>query len=298
VEKQNVSGAPVNPLYKERVHVAFLGWEIDRIVRPVLEMRGNRLILICFPKDKEKAWPYLEEIKRQLNDEKIPVEIIQESLYKLVELLSVLNKVFQVERLKGNEIFINVSAGTKISACASTIAAMAAKDVTAYYVHMDTYYPRDNPAFKKDNRLQTLTTGFKDTSMLPECQIMVPDQKYIKTLHAIKKMSEKGDGHARVYIKDLIDFLKAQRVINVKPNKEPRKETSSEYMAIKAIMLKLVQWNYLTISPKKRYRYVELTSKGRNAIDMYLDFNLDDKDLRANKDASIVAWIDLLKERD
>ncbi|MEX2683869.1 MAG: DUF6293 family protein [Candidatus Sigynarchaeota archaeon] len=298
METQNASRAPTNPLYKEKVHVAFLGWEIERIVRPVVEMHGNRLVIICFPKENEKAWPYLEEIKRQLEDKGIPVEVIQESLYKLVELISVLNKVFQVERLKGNEILINVSAGTKITACASTIAAMASKDVTAYYVHMDTYYPRDNPAFKKDNPLQTLTTGFKDTTMLPQCQITVPEQKYIKTLHAIKKMGKKVDGPSKVYIRDLIESLKTQGIINVKPNKEKRKETSSEYMAIKAILAKLVGWNYVTISPKKRNRYVELTEKGLHAIDMYLSFDLCEADLKANKDASIVEWIDSMKNRE
>jgi hypothetical protein len=296
VEKQDTAKAKVNPLYKEKVHVAFLGWEIDRIVRPVLEMRGNRLVLICFPKEDEKAWDYLVEIKRQLDEKGIPVEIIQESLYELVQLLSILNKVFQVERLKGNEIFINVSAGTKISACASTIAAMSVKDVTAYYVYMDKYYPRDNPAFKRENPLQTLTTGFKDTSTLPECQITLPDQKYIKTLHAIKKMKAKGQ--AKVYIKDLIEYLKEQSVINVKRNVEQRKETSSEYMAIKAIMERLVFWNFLTISPKKRNRFVELTEKGRNAIDMYLSFDLDEAALKENKDASIVEWIDMLKKEE
>ena len=296
VEKQDTTKDQVNPLYKEKVHVAFLGWEVERIVRPILEMRGNRLILICFPQKDEKAWDYLEEIKRQLEAKGIPVEVIKESLYKLVELLSVLNKIFQVERLKGNEIFINVSAGTKISACASTIAAMSTKDVTAYYVRMETYYPADNPAFKQADPLQPLTTGFKDTYTLPECQITLPDQKYIKTLHAIKKMKDKG--HAKVYIKDLIEFLKEQSVINVKRNKEPRKETSSEYMAIKAIMEKLVAWNYLTISLKKRNRFVELTEKGRNAIDMYLSFDLDEVALKENKNASIVDWIGMLKKEE
>ncbi len=191
---------------------------------------------------------------------------------------------------------VEVSAGTKISACASTIAAMAAKDVTAYYVHMNEYFPRDNPAFKQKNPLQTLTSGFKDTFTLPECQITLPDQKYIKTLHAIKKMQEKG--HTKIYIKDLIEFLKEQSVISVKPNKEPRKETSSEYMAIKAIMEKLVGWEYLSISPKRRNRFVELTDKGLNAIDMYLSFDLDEADLKENKNASIVDWIAKLKKEE
>ncbi|NMC05943.1 MAG: hypothetical protein GYA24_12065 [Candidatus Lokiarchaeota archaeon] len=290
------SRSEVNPLYKERVHIAFLGWEVERIVRPILEMRGNRLILICFPQKDEKAWDYLLEIKRQLAAKNIPVEIIQESLYNLVEIMSVLNKVFQVERLKGNEIYINVSAGTKISACAATLAAMSARDVTAYYVYMKYYYPKDNPEFKRGNPLQPLTEGFVGTAMLPECQIMVPDQKYIKTLQAIKKM--KDAGHPRVYIRDLIDFLKKQSIINVRPNVEPRKETSSQYMAIKSLMDKLVTWKYITISPKKRNRFVELTEKGKNAIDMYLSFELDSSDLRENKDAAIVDWIDLLKKAE
>jgi hypothetical protein len=287
--------APVNPLYKERVHVAFLGWEIERIVKPILEMRGNRLIIICFPKDQEGAWAYYEEIKRQLEAKNIKVEVIEESLYAMVDLLAILNKVFQVETRKGNDVYINVSAGTKISACASTIAAMTMPGITAYYVNMKTYYPRDDPNFKKDDALQTLTTGFIKSETLPECQISVPDQKYIRTLHAMTKM--KHEGHDKIYIKDLIEFLKKNSILAVKENVVRRKEKSSEYMAIKKIADKLVEWKYVMMSPKKRNKFLELTEKGMNAVRMYLDFDLGDEDLKENKDKSIVEWITYLGSR-
>jgi len=290
------SEAPVNPLYKEKVHVAFLGWEIERIVRPIIEMRGNRLIMICFPKETEKAWTYYEEIKSQLEEKNIKVEVIEESLYRLVDLLAILNKVFQIESLKGNEIFINVSAGTKITACASTIAAMTMPGIISYYVNMDTYYPRDNPNFKLENPLETLTTGFQKSETLPECQISVPDQKYIKTLHAIKMMQK--EGHEKIYIKDLIEFLKKTNILSVKENKVRRKQTSSEYMAIKKLVDKLVEWKYVAISPKKRNKYVELAEKGTNAIRMYLNFSLGNAELNDNKDKSIVEWISYLGSRE
>lgn len=284
--------APINPLYKEKVHVAFLGWEIERIVRPIIEMKGNRLIILCFPREEEKAWDYYEEIKRQLEVKAIKVEVIEESLYKFVDLLDILNKVFQVETLKGNEIFINVSAGTKITACASTIAAMTMPGITAYYVNMETYYPRDNINFKKNDPLETLTTGFQRSETLPDCQISVPDQKFIQTLHAIKMMQR--EGHEKIYIKDLIEFLKKNNILFVKENKVRRKQTSSEYMAIKKLVDKLVDWKYVTISPKKRNKYVELAEKGTNAIRMYLNFNLGNAELNENKGKSIVEWITYL----
>ena len=259
-------------------------------------MKGNRLIIICFQKEREGAWAYYEEIKRQLEANGIKVEVIEASLHNLIDLLEVLNKVLQIETLKGNEIFINVSAGTKISACASTIAAMSVPGITAYYVNMQTYYPKDNPNFKLDNPLETLTTGFEKSVTLPECQISVPDQKYIQTLHGIQMM--KNEGHDKIYIKDLIEFLKRHDILIVKENDEPRKKKSSEYMAMKKFIEKLVEWKYVTISPKKRNKFVEITDKGMNAIRMYLNYNLGKEDLKENKDKTVVDWIAYLGKRE
>nr|MDO8110248.1 DUF6293 family protein [Candidatus Sigynarchaeota archaeon] len=286
----------LNPLYKEKVHVAFLGWEIERIVRPILEMRGNRLILICFPQDKEGAWDYLVEIKQQLEAKSIKVEVIKEDLYNLVDLLAILNKVLQIEKLRKNDIFINVSAGTKITACASTIAAMSTPNITAYYVSMKKYYPKDNPAFREKNRLETLTTEFQGTTTIPFWQIAIPEQKYIKTLHTIKQRIKNDND--KIFIKDLIDILKVENVINVKYNKERRKETSSEYMAIKPIIEKLEAWEYITVSPRKRNKYLQLTEKGKNAIRMYLSYELEMADLKENDGLSIDQWITKLKKRE
>jgi hypothetical protein len=279
-------------LFKEKVHVAFLGWEIERIVQPVLRMKGNRLIIICFPKEQEKAWPYYEEIKNQLEQNGINVDLIEISLYKLVDLLSVLNKIFQVEQAKGNELYINVSAGTKVTASASTIAAMSSKNVIAYYVNTDTYVP------SQENWMppKSLTSGIKEIATLPECQIDLPESRYIKTLHIIKQMNETKSEFDRVYVKDLIERLKVEDLISVKHNPDSRKQASSEYMAASALLKPLIAWEYITISPKKRNRHVDLLEKGENAIRMYYNYGLDAQTVAENTDKEPKDWITFLEK--
>jgi hypothetical protein len=282
-------GEDTAQLFREEVHVAFLGWAIERIAKPVLQMNGDRLIIICFPREKEHAWAYLDEIKSLLKEKNINMDIIESSLYKLVDLVSILNKIFQVERTKGNEIFINVSAGTKISACASTIASMSTPDVTAYYVHTKEYLP----IVEGIKPPKTLTSGIEKILPLPECQIEVPESKYIKTLHLINRLSnEKNRG--RIYIKDLIEYLKNEELISVKKNDNPRKQASSEYMATNALIRPLEKWEYIIKSPKKRNKFLTITPKGLNAIKMHLDFSLSREKLAEGGD--INNWIEELDQ--
>lgn len=280
-------------LFKEKVHVAFLGWEIDRIAKPVLQMKGDRLILICFPRSEEGAWPYLEEIKKELEASGVVVDVIETSLYNLVDLISVLNKVFQVEHAKGNEIYVNVSAGTKISACASTIASMSTDFVVAYYVRTEAYYPKEHM-----KPPETLTRGVKAIYKLPECKIDTPESRYIKVLHAIQKLGEieARKGFApRAYIKPLIEILRDDGLISVKENKDPRKQASSEYMAANALLRPLVSWKFITMCDKKRNKFVEITEDGKNAIAMYYPHGLDAGSVSRDQDLHINDWIARLK---
>ncbi|MBD3188668.1 hypothetical protein GF325_17710 [Candidatus Bathyarchaeota archaeon] len=277
----------MNELFKEKVHVAFLGWEIERIVQPVIKMRATRLILICLPREEEGAWKYLLEIKRILEGEKITVDVIETSLYKMVSLLEILNKIFQVETRLGNEIYINVSAGTKITACASTIASMSTPGITAYYVRTKDYYPRNHMTFP-----QTLTKGIKEIFALPECQIDVPEGKYIKVLFAIERGEKELGG--KVYLKTLIEDLKNMKVINVRPNSDPRKQASSEYMAMNKLLKQLQEWDYINISDKRRNKYITITRKGKDAVKMYLDYELDSKVIEKHHKQSIKEIIQLM----
>ncbi|MFX0101869.1 MAG: DUF6293 family protein [Candidatus Hodarchaeota archaeon] len=290
MEKEDSRSGTFNPLFKEKVHVAFLGWEIERIIEPVIQMLGNRLIIICMPKERERAWGYLEEIKKQLEEKGKKVDVIEAPLLNMVELLEILNKIFQVESSKGNEIFVNVSAGTKVSASASTIAAMSKPGITAYYAKPERYIPAEEFTYPK-----TISKGIKEIYALPECQVDIPEQKYIKTLRVIKNKAVNVPETGRVYLKDLIEDLEKLGIIHVKDNKNERKHTSSLYMAATSLVRNLNKWNYIDISPKRRNKFITMTEKGENAIRMYLDYEIDDQMLVKGKNKSIKDWMDDLQ---
>jgi len=59
-----------------RVHIAPVGFEIDRIVIPAKNMKADKVWLLIHENPSEdKAGPFVEKIKKQLKKEKIDVVI-------------------------------------------------------------------------------------------------------------------------------------------------------------------------------------------------------------------------------
>ena len=60
-----------------RVHIAPVGFEIDRIVIPAKEMKADKVWLLVHDNPHEdKATPFIEKIQKQLKKAKIKVEIV------------------------------------------------------------------------------------------------------------------------------------------------------------------------------------------------------------------------------
>src|SRR5207249_10287047 len=95
-----------------RVHIAPVRFEVDRIVIPAKNMKADKVwLLIHNNPDEDKAIRYVEEIRKHLKKAKIQIET--ERLNRL-ELFMVLKSVKEiVEKEKDNDIYINVSSGSK-----------------------------------------------------------------------------------------------------------------------------------------------------------------------------------------
>ena len=64
-----------------RVHIAPVGFEIDRIVIPAKSMKADKVWLLIHDNPSEdKAGPFVEKIKKQLSKEKINVVIERHKL--------------------------------------------------------------------------------------------------------------------------------------------------------------------------------------------------------------------------
>src|SRR5918911_4127629 len=159
-----------------RVHVAPVGFEVDRIVLPAINMKADRMWLIVHAGAKaDKGDKFVKAIQSKLKDARI--ECLQASADRidLFDILRALRTIILKE--KGNSILVNVSVGSKIQAIASMMACMMFKDIAMikpYYVVPERY--NSSQEDKEE------TEGVKDIIGLPEYKIEIPSDKLIRCL--------------------------------------------------------------------------------------------------------------------
>ena len=142
------------PKYARRVHIAPVGFEIDRVVEPLKRMEADKVYLFAEKTDKaEKLKHFISEIEKELDKRGEKRIDYEQKGWKLneIELYATLREYRKIiEKEAGNEIFINVSTGSKIHAIAGMIASMifknGTKGIMPYYVIPEEYVdrPADN----------------------------------------------------------------------------------------------------------------------------------------------------------
>ena len=131
----------MNKLGNLRVHVAPVGFEIDRIVIPAKKLKADKVWLMVHENPSEdKAKPFVEKIKKQLEKENIDVAT---EYHNRLDLFKIIKSVKQViEKEKGNSVYVNLSSGSKIQSIACMMACMMfndKKNVNPFYAHAIEY---------------------------------------------------------------------------------------------------------------------------------------------------------------
>ena len=112
---------------KLRVHIAPIGYEIDRVVLPAKQEKADRVWLLLHEnKSDDKAGPFVTKITKQL--EKLGIEVKQEDhdrrdLFKIIRAVKNI-----IKQEQGNEIYVNLASGSKIQAIGTMMACMMFND--------------------------------------------------------------------------------------------------------------------------------------------------------------------------
>ena len=89
----------MNKLAKLRVHIAPVGFEIDRIVLPAIEMKADKVWLIRNENlATEKAGSYIAKITAELKKEKISVQTVGSDRNDIFKILKTVKDIFEEER--------------------------------------------------------------------------------------------------------------------------------------------------------------------------------------------------------
>jgi Family of unknown function (DUF6293) len=259
----------VNSLQILRVHVAPVGFEIDRIVLPAIKMRADRVWLITNNEPHaDKGDKFVKSIQSKLKDARIDCLQAQADRIDLFDILRALRTIVLKE--KGNSILVNVSVGSKIQAIASMMACMMFKDIAMiikpYYVVPERY---NSSSAKEENQE---TEGLKDIIGLPEYKIEIPSEKLIKCLDIINRKTNDG----KITKRELKDLAIEHNLIHVdydNKKKNGGKGTKYEYsdqagyMALnKNLIEPLLHWKFITENKVGSHHIVSLTDDGKHAL--------------------------------
>ena len=124
-----------------RVHIAPLGFEIDRIVIPLKQTKADKLWILAHDnRSEDLSGPYLEKIKKECKKLGVEVKVEYSDRLSLFKAIKSIKDIISQE--KGNYIYVNVASGSKIQAIACMMACMVfddRKNLLPYYEKPENY---------------------------------------------------------------------------------------------------------------------------------------------------------------
>ena len=137
----------------ERVHVMPFGFEHDRIVEPAKSYRADRVLLLDWIADDIERPPYHDDVLTDLDAAGIDYELVDCKLFDLYDSISIVAEIVTEEADPGgdsigNDVYVNLSTGSKIAAIGGMIACMVTGLAHPYYVRAEEYASGTEPVGK------------------------------------------------------------------------------------------------------------------------------------------------------
>jgi hypothetical protein len=248
----------MNKLATFRVHIAPLGFEIDRIIIPLKETKADKLWLLVHEKTSEdKSGPYLEKIKKECKKLKVELKISFADRLSMFKIIKSVKEIISEE--KNNYIYINVASGSKIQAIACMMACMILKECK----NLQPFYaePEKYAAFNGEQQ----SFGIRDTIPLPTYEIQIPKPKLLQALKIIHQANKQ-----KITKKEMAIIAEEQEIITI--NSEEKNHSQARFASLdKNIIQPLVdEWNFVEIEKIGRNRWIKITQEGKNAAEFLI----------------------------
>lgn len=239
---------------KLRVHISPVGFEFLRITEPLINMKADKVYLVIYKPD-DAAKNYVNKIKMELSQKykHILVEDMYVNLWDLYDSVGKFREIIFKE--DGNQVYINVSTGTKITAIAGMMACMMWGAIP-YYA---------NVSYKFSRRIEEYETEcVEDADFLPVYDMIKPERNIMVVLELIEK---NGDNMKKARI---IDELKKADIIKIKDESKTSLTKSAEHSQLRAILDPMENhWKFIRVEARGRVSEVFLTEKGKAALKIF-----------------------------
>jgi hypothetical protein len=237
-----------------RVHIAPVGFHVNRITEPIIQQRADKVYLVTHH-SHDRAAKYMEKIIKVLRKEKlVSIEKVTTDIWDFFECLKCYKGIMQHESNTAH-IYINVSTGSKIASIAGTLACMIWKG-TPYYTHVD-----------YDNTKKDPSDGLPDERIVSTTQLPVYsiDKPRTESLLILRALSNIRGGKMKK--KMLIEYLENQGIIDSELSaaaKHSKLKVLLAPMTVGSLDNPLVEVEY-----RGRQSNVILTSQGDSTLKIF-----------------------------
>lgn len=238
-----------------RVHIAPVGYEIDRIVLPAKKLRADKVILLIHDNpSKDKAVKFYEKISEML--EKQNIEVVREyhDRQNLFQIIKTVKNLISQE--KGNVVSVNLASGSKIQAIGCMMASMMFNDdknVNPFYVEAKEYLGFSGKPISK---------GIENVDYVPTYEIQKPQERFIQALKIII------DNGGKISKKEMASKALEQKLIIV--NAENQSQAMFSSLDKNIISPLENQWRFVKVNKVGRTRWIEITQEGKYASEFLI----------------------------
>ena len=236
-----------------RVHIAPVGFEIDRIVIPAVKMKADLVYLIADENiATDKSTKFQTEIVKQLKKKKIKSKVIYANRLQLFDIIRVVKGIILDHR--DDEFYVNVASGSQIHAIACMMACMVFDDrerIHPFYPQAESY-----PVYKANEQQ---TYGVKEIFGLPTYQLLTPKPELLAALKIIKE----HDG--RIQKKVLAKEAEERKILNIGARKENHSNALFASLDKKIIQPLLNTWGFIEEEKIGKNRWIYFSDDGKYA---------------------------------
>ena len=247
---------------KKRIHIAPVGFEVDRIVMPAIELEADKVYLLVHNnKSEDKAGDYIARVIKELKAEKIETEKVFADWRDVESITKEARKLFL--SLSGNDIYVNIASGSKNHAIALDSAIMTMEDqsnITEFSAESESY-----EGFKPGK--SQLSKGVRETKEIPKRQMVLPGKRLLGAMIIIHDYNENEKGCSRTCKKDhehIKKKIKKKQLAKVCIEKGILPQAGNILTSLdKNIIQKLKnEWDFIEIEKIGQSYYVGLTDNG------------------------------------
>jgi hypothetical protein len=256
---------PEVPFVARKVHVAPVGFEIDRVVEPIVRMKGDLAILLANVADADQATYFRRAVEEGLRKARVELDLIRAPIYDLYQTCEEILEVFR--KYRKDRLYYNVSSGSKIQSLSGYIASNLAR---AEGIIVETYYAE--PKGYAPTRDQPLSHGFSRAFSLPILTVRTPDRpsRAAMSLLANGPLS-KISLATKLASNGILDRQK------LGADGRPRDNAcrASLQAAVDSKVIRpLSEWGFVTSERVGKHLRVSLTEQGKLALRLYRESDI------------------------